>query len=143
MRRVTLALLLLFALILASCARKTAAENDSPLYSRTPEEAIQRAFDLCRDGKYHEAVRLYINGPQTLKTMPTTAKSMVDTACALYGNTATRFEIGDKQERGEGALYRIYLSQYPKGDPNTKGEMWYTDFHLIKKPQGWLIADSM
>lgn len=142
MRKVTLALLLLSVLIVSGCARKASTETDTPLYSKTPEEAIQRAFDLCREGKYHEAVRIYVNGPQLLKTMPSAAKEMVDRACASYGTTAIRFEIGDKQQRGEGALYRVYLSKYPKGDPQTKREMWYSDVTLIKKPQGWLIALS-
>jgi hypothetical protein len=140
--RKLLTLAALAALIVMTGCTKQSSVN-SPHYSKTAEDAIQRAFDLCRTGNYSEAVRLFVNGPELLKSMPDAAKQKIDRACTSLGQMAVRYEIGSKSERGEGAEIRVRLSQYAKDDPNAKWEAWVWDVSLIKRADGWLIAEAV
>jgi hypothetical protein len=137
MQKVVLSLLLV-AMILTGCGGKKVTKEETPLYSKTPEEAVQRAFDLCRAGKYSEAVRLYMNGPQLMKSMPGAAKDLVDKACFTYKGTATRYIVIQKHERGEGVIIEALIYYYPPGSPEDELNPW--NITLLKKPGGWLIA---
>jgi hypothetical protein len=138
MRKVAVVLLLLPLMVLSACAKKA---SDTVTYSETPEDAIQRAFDLCRAGKYDEAVRLYTNGSGLFESDPASAKSMVDRACVTYSGTATRYEILHKTERGDGAEARVDLHVFAADDPKSKLEYNPWTVTLIKNSQGWLIAN--
>ena len=138
MRKVTVFLLMLSVLALTACGKQA---SESFLYAKTPEEAIQSAFDLCRAGKYDQAVRQYTNGPQLFETNPAAAKSMVDKACLTYEGTAIRYDLLTKTERGEGADVKVDLHVYATDDARSKLEFNPWTVTLIKKEKGWLIVN--
>lgn len=132
-------ILALLTVALAGCGRNAA--SDSQLYSKTPEEAIQRAFDFCREGNYSEGVRVYANGPQLWQSNPGMAKEMVDRACFTYQGTATRYVIQWNRENGEGAEIGATTYVHAADDPKSKLELNPWRVTLVKRQQGWLIAE--